>query len=134
MVYQVIRPETATRVTGLMAHVVKTGNRMAQVAGYSVAGKSGTAEIATEEGYIQDETIVSFIGFAPADDPQFVVLVKLDRPDPSISRWAAYTATPVFSRIAHRLFEHLNIPPDAIRLQNEGQRASDASIEEPSDR
>ena len=99
---------------------------MAQVSGYSVAGKSGTAEIATEEGYIQDETIVSFIGFAPTDDPKFVVLVKLDRPDPSISRWAAYTATPVFSRIAHRLFEHLNIPPDAVRLP-------DAPVEEHSD-
>lgn len=94
---------------------------MAQVSGYSVAGKSGTAEIATEEGYIQDETIATFIGFAPADDPQFVVLVKLDRPDPAISRWAAYTATPIFSRIAHRLFEHLNIPPDAVRLSDESQ-------------
>ena len=132
MVYQVIRPETAARVSELMVHVVKTGNQMAQVSGYSVAGKSGTAEIATEEGYIQDETIVSFIGFAPADDPQFVVLVKLDRPDPSISRWAAYTATPVFSRIAHRLFEHLNIPPDAIRLPQESQGASDTPVEESS--
>jgi cell division protein FtsI/penicillin-binding protein 2 len=94
---------------------------MGQVSGYSVAGKSGTAEIATEEGYIQDETIATFIGFAPADDPQFVVLVKLDRPDPAISRWAAYTATPIFSRIAHRLFEHLNIPPDAVRLSDESQ-------------
>ena len=132
MVYQVIKPETATRVSELMRHVVKTGNQMAQVSGYSVAGKSGTAEIATEEGYIQDETIVSFIGFAPADDPQFVVLVKLDRPDPSISRWAAYTVTPIFSRIAHRLFEHLNIPPDAIRLPDESQRASDVPVQESS--
>ena len=121
MVHQVIQPETATRITELMVHVVKTGNQMAQVSGYSVAGKSGTAEIATEEGYIQDETIATFIGFAPADDPQIVVLVKLDRPDPAISRWAAYTATPIFSRIAHRLFEHLNIPPDAVRLSDESQ-------------
>ncbi len=133
MVYQVIRPETAKRVGDLMLHVVNTGNQMAQVSGYSVAGKSGTAEIATEEGYIQDETIVSFIGFAPADDPQFLVLVKLDRPDPSISRWAAYTATPVFSRIAHRLFEHLNIPPDSVRLPDAGQPASDAPVGEHSE-
>ena len=127
MVYQVIQPETALRMNDMMAHVVNTGNQMAQVAGYSVAGKSGTAEIATEEGYTQDETIASFIGYAPADDPQFVMLVKLDRPDPGISRWAAYTATPVFSRIAHRLFEHMNIPPDDVRLSDDSQSYSCSS-------
>ena len=121
MVYQVIQPETAVRMKEMMVHVVNTGNQMAQVSGYSIAGKSGTAEIATDEGYIQDETIASFVGYAPADDPQFVMLVKLDRPDPGISRWAAYTATPIFSRIAHRLFEHMNIPPDDVRLSDDSQ-------------
>ena len=132
VVYQVMQPETADRMSELMVHVVRTGNQMAQVSGYSVAGKSGTAEIATEEGYTQDETIASFIGFAPADDPQFVVLVKLDRPDPSISRWAAYTATPIFSRIANRLFDHLNIPPDDIRLPDDSQPSSAVPAEEDS--
>ena len=124
MVYQVIQPDTAIRLKDMMVHVVNTGNQMAQVSGYSVAGKSGTAEIATEEGYIQDETIASFIGYAPADDPKFVMMVKLDRPDPGISRWAAYTATPIFSRIAHRLFEHMNIPPDNVRLSDDSQSYS----------
>ncbi len=124
MVYQVIQPDTAIRLKDMMVHVVNTGNQMAQVSGYSVAGKSGTAEIATEEGYIQDETIASFIGYAPADDPKFVMMVKLDRPDPGISRWAAYTATPIFSRIAHRLFEHMNIPPDHVRLSDDSQSHS----------
>ena len=130
MVYQVIKPETAIRLNDMMVHVVNTGNQMAQVSGYSVAGKSGTAEIATEEGYIQDETIASFIGYAPADDPQFVMMVKLDRPDPGISRWAAYTATPIFSRIAHRLFEHMNIPPDDVRLSDDSQSYSCSSAVE----
>ncbi len=121
MVYQVIQPQTAIKMKDMMVHVVNTGNQMAQVSGYSIAGKSGTAEIATDEGYIQDKTIASFIGYAPADDPQFVMLVKLDRPDPGISRWAAYTATPIFSRIAHRLFEHMNIPPDEVRLSDDSQ-------------
>ena len=130
MVYQVIQPETAVRMKEMMVHVVNTGNRMAQVSGYSVAGKSGTAEIATDEGYIQDETIASFIGYAPADDPQFVMLVKLDRPDPDISRWATYTATPIFGRIAHRLFEHMNIPPDDVRLSDDSQSYSCSSAVE----
>ena len=132
MVYQVLKPETAARMRDLMVHVVKTGNMLAQVTGYRIAGKSGTAEIATEEGYTQDDTIVSFIGFAPADDPQFVVLVKLDRPDPSISRWAAYTATPIFSRIAHRMFEHLNIPPDEVQLGLDIPVSQDAPAALPS--
>ena len=60
---------------------------------------------------------MSFVGFAPADDPQFVVLVKLDEPDFAISQWAGYTAAPVFAQVARRLLEHLNIPPDNIRQQ-----------------
>lgn len=88
----------------------------ARVPGYSVGGKSGTAEIATAEGY-SEETIASFIGFAPADEPQFVVLVKLDRPDTTIARWASQSAAPVFKRVTFRLLDHLNIPPDEERLR-----------------
>lgn len=113
--YQAIKPETAAQMRELMVHVVEAGNSLARVAGYTVAGKSGTAEIATPEGYTLDETIASFVGFAPAKDPQFVVLVKLNQPDPSISRWAVHTAAPIFSRITNQLLHHLNIPPDNVR-------------------
>ncbi|RME61306.1 MAG: penicillin-binding protein 2 [Caldilineae bacterium] len=115
---QPIRPETAATMRELMVHVVETGNQAAKVPGYTVAGKSGTAEISTEEGYVLERTIASFVGFAPADDPRIVVLVKLDKPDPSISRWAAHTAAPLFSRVTHRLLDHLNVPPDAVRVAN----------------
>ena len=57
-------------------------------------------------------------GYAPADDPQVVFLVKLARPDPNISPWADYTAAPVFAQVARRLFDYYNIPPDEIRLAN----------------
>jgi cell division protein FtsI/penicillin-binding protein 2 len=50
------------------------------------------------------------------DDPQFVVLVKLDRPDTTIARWASQSAAPIFKRVTYRLLDHLNIPPDEIRL------------------
>ncbi len=113
--YQAIKPETAAQMRELMVHVVEAGNSLARVAGYTVAGKSGTAEIATPEGYTLDETIASFVGFAPAKDPQFVVLVKLNQPDPSISRWAVHTAAPIFSRITNQLLHHMNIPPDNVR-------------------
>lgn len=116
---QAISMDTASLMRELMVHVVDTGNKQAQVPGYAVAGKSGTAEIATAEGYTSDRTIASFVGFAPADDPQFVILVKLDKPDPDISRWASQTAAPIFKRVAVRLFDHLDIPPDSVRLATE---------------
>ncbi len=116
VVRRVLRPEAAATMTEMMVHTVEKGNRAARVNGYAVAGKSGTAEIATQGGYNSQETIASFLGFAPADDPQFVILVKLDRPNPDISPWASKTAAPIFSRIAYRLLDHLNVPPDDIRL------------------
>lgn len=111
-----VEPETAAVLTDILVDVVDQGNVAAGVAGYAIAGKSGTAQIPTEEGYTDDETIVTFIGYAPADDPQFIVLVKLDRPDPNISPWANYTAAPVFAQVARRLFDYYNIPPDDVRL------------------
>jgi cell division protein FtsI/penicillin-binding protein 2 len=84
------------------------------VPGYRIAGKTGTAEIPTAFGYHATDTIVSFVGYAPASDPEFIVLVKLDRP--KASRWAAYTAAPTFGSIAERLFVYLQIPPDDVRL------------------
>jgi cell division protein FtsI/penicillin-binding protein 2 len=114
-VHQVLDPETSTTMRELMTHVINTGNKQAQLPGYAVGGKSGTAEIATESGY-SEETIASFVGFAPVDDPQFVVLVKLDRPDTTIARWASQSAAPIFRRVTFRLLDHLNIAPDDVRL------------------
>jgi cell division protein FtsI/penicillin-binding protein 2 len=99
-----------------MAEIVTASNSLAGVDGYSVAGKSGTAQIPSAEGYVQEETIVSFVGFAPADDPRFVLLVKMDRPDPKVNVWAGQTAAPVFGRIAARLLDHFSVPPDDLRL------------------
>ena len=113
---QVISPASAQEMVEMMVHVVETGNRAAKVPGYLVGGKSGTADIATAEGYVLDRTIASFVGFAPADAPRFVMLVKLDKPDPEISRWASNSAGPLFSRISKRLLDHLNVPPDNVRM------------------
>ncbi len=126
-----VSAETAAELSALLVDVVDLGNSAAAVSGYSIAGKSGTAQIATAEGYTEDETIVSFVGFAPADDPQFVVLVKMDRPDPSISPWADYTAAPVFSLVARRLFDYFNIPPDKIRLAEAQQIGTSVTLPTP---
>lgn len=117
VIRQVISPQTAKDLTEMMIVTVDVGNRAAAVNGYKIAGKSGTAQIPGPDGYLEEQTIVSFVGFAPAYDPAFVLLVKLDRPDYAKSQWASYTAAPVFSRVAARLFEHFDIPPDTVQTQ-----------------
>jgi cell division protein FtsI/penicillin-binding protein 2 len=114
-VHSVMKPETAKALTRMMIYVVDHGNSAANVSGYRVAGKSGTAQIPTKGGYLENAVTASFIGFAPVDDPQFVMLVKLDQPDPKITEWANFNAAPIFAQIARRLFDHLNIPPDSVR-------------------
>jgi cell division protein FtsI/penicillin-binding protein 2 len=114
MVRWAISQQTAKTVTQLMVRVVQDGATKAQIPGYTVAGKTGTAQIPTPYGYHPSDTIGSFVGFAPADDPQFIVLVKLDKP--TESPWGSQTAAPTFRAIAERLFVYLQIPPDDIRL------------------
>ena len=62
---------------------------------------------------IRDRTIATFIGFGPVDDPQFLVLIKLDIP--KTSRWGSQTAAPVFSQFVQRLVVLMEIPPDDVR-------------------
>jgi len=114
IVRRVISEETAEVMTDLLTEVVDTWATKAQVPGYRVAGKTGTAEIPTAYGYHPTDTIGSFVGFAPADDPQFIVLVRLDRP--KTSPWGSQTAAPTFTRIAERLFVYMHIPPDDVRM------------------
>ncbi len=124
LVHPVLRPEAAKALTEMMIYVVDQGNSAAKVSGYQIAGKSGTAQIPTKGGYLENEVIASFVGFAPAEDPKFVMLVKLDRPDPNITQWANYNAAPIFAQVARRLLDHMNVPPsDALVEQEDGEQA-----------
>jgi cell division protein FtsI/penicillin-binding protein 2 len=114
IVRRAISQEAAETLTGLLVQVIEEGAVKAQVPGYRIAGKTGTAQIPTPYGYDPDGTIASFVGYAPADDPQFIVLIKLDRP--TASPWGSQTAAPAFKAIAERLFAYMQIPPDEIRL------------------
>ncbi|MFN2168578.1 MAG: peptidoglycan D,D-transpeptidase FtsI family protein, partial [Anaerolineae bacterium] len=113
-VRRAISPETAGTMTNMLVQVVEQGATKAQIPGYRVAGKTGTAQIPTPYGYHPTDTIGSFVGYAPADDPQFIILVKLDKP--TASPWGSQTAAPTFRAIAERLLAYLQIPPDEIRL------------------
>ncbi len=109
-----ISPQTARTLTQMLSEALAREASPALVPGYSIAGKTGTAQIPIPGGYDPDQTIASFVGYGPIDDPQFVVLVKLDRP--TSSRWGSETAAPVFGRMVARLVVLLEIPPDAVRL------------------
>jgi cell division protein FtsI/penicillin-binding protein 2 len=110
-----ITAETAHLVRDMMIAVVRDGlDSDAQLPGYTVAGKTGTAEIPTPVGYRSDAWIMSFIGFLPADDPQVIVLIKLD--EPTTGRWASQVTAPIFRRLVERLVVLMEIPPDDIRL------------------
>lgn len=77
-----------------------------------MAGKTGTADWYLN-GKKQDTTIVTYVGFLPADRPQITILVKLDQP--RTSRWAAHTVVPVFRDVAEYASRALGIPPDNLR-------------------
>lgn len=109
---EVISSETASKLTGMLVSVVERGHgKKAKVSGYSIAGKTGTAQIPNPEGgYFEDRHIGSFGGFFPADDPQFTLTVKLD--NPKNVEWAESSAAPVFGDIAAWLLNYYEIPPN----------------------
>ncbi|QPC81931.1 penicillin-binding protein 2 [Phototrophicus methaneseepsis] len=112
---RVVLADTAHRVRDMMVHVVTDGDpAMAVIPGYSIAGKTGTAQIPNAIGYEPNTSIASFIGFFPADNPRVTVLIRLDRPTTSI--WGSMTAAPAFRQLAEKLVLHLGIPEDSVRL------------------
>lgn len=108
---KVISEFAAERVKEMMVQMVEQSNvSKLRQSGYKVAGKSGTAQIPSEGKYAADKTMASFIGFAPADDPRFVMLVTLKEPKSSI--WAEATAAPVWFNIANAIFRLWQIKPE----------------------
>lgn len=106
-----ISATTAKVMTQVLVNAVNKGEaKWARIKGYRVAGKTGTASIPVEGHYDPNKTIASFIGFAPAEDPKFVMLVILDRPTAKI--YGSETAAPIFFGIAQDLFTYYSISPD----------------------
>ena len=113
-VRQVVSVQTAEQLTEMLVETVERGAELAIVPGYDIAGKTGTAQIPVGDHYDPELTIASFVGYAPADAPRFIALVKIDKP--RLDPWGAEVAAPVFRDIAERLFVLLDVPPDGVRL------------------
>jgi cell division protein FtsI/penicillin-binding protein 2 len=106
---RVISAQAAQLLTGMLEDSALYGfAQLAQVPGYTIAAKTGTA---TTQGISADQTEASLAGFIPASDPRFVILVKLDRPQKAI--YGSTAAAPLWGTIAQQLMWYYSVPPDA---------------------
>lgn len=109
-VRQLFKPSTTKIVTEMMVSSAEHGDaKWTALPDYRIAGKTGTAQIPVEGHYDTEKTIASFVGFAPADDPKYVMLVTLREPESS--PWGSETAAPLFFNISKELMTYYGISP-----------------------
>ena len=113
VVREAVSKRAARLVAGMLVTVVEDGHgKRAAVPGYYVAGKTGTAQVASDngKGYLADVTIGSFAGFAPSDDPKFVMVVTINHPR-TVS-FAESSAAPTWGKMAKFLLQYLQVQPE----------------------
>jgi cell division protein FtsI/penicillin-binding protein 2 len=120
VVRRAVSQQTADTLTKMLVATLQQSNSAAMLPGYQIAGKTGTAEIPVPGGYHPTLTLASFAGYLPADDPEVLVLVIIDRP--ATSRWGSKTAAPTFKRIIEQLVVLLDIPPDSVHLARNNEQ------------
>lgn len=109
-VRRVISEQTSRQITEMLTTTMDTTYKRFDIPGYNVAAKTGTAQVPSPNGgYEPDATIGSMVGYGPSEDPQFTVLVKIDRPQESL--WGESAAGPAFQKIFKELFLLYGIPP-----------------------
>lgn len=107
-----ISEEASAQIGKMLRNVVVNGHgKRADVPGYLVGGKTGTAQVAkkNEKGYEEGQTIGSFAGYAPINDPKFAILVKFDNPKDVL--WAESSAAPTFGKIMQFLLNYARVQP-----------------------
>jgi cell division protein FtsI (penicillin-binding protein 3) len=110
--HRVISPGVAAEVRTMLEGVLAPGGTASEVSvpGYTLAGKTGTAEVAENGTYSETKYVASFIGFAPAQDPQLLVAVIVDQPQGDI--YGGSVAAPAFGEIAEFALPYLGVPPE----------------------
>ena len=114
---RVISEKTSRQMMEILKFVVENGTgKKAAIDGFEVAGKTGTAQkfITKTQSYSKTEFISSFIGYAPADNPQLAILVMID--NPKGRHWGGVVAAPVFVKIAEKSLRHLNVTSSEERI------------------
>jgi cell division protein FtsI (penicillin-binding protein 3) len=131
---QILSPQTAEKLTAIFTGVVERGTgKPAAVEGYTVAGKTGTAQKVDSQrgGYSSREVLASFVGYVPAEEPQLIILAIID--EPQKWRWGSQAAGPVFRRVAQEALHYLQIPPRRARTLTMGASARPSIMEAPED-
>lgn len=123
MISRPIRPEIAAKVRRMLIGVTEDGGTAtrAAVENYSVAGKTGTGQIPMHGGYSETDYWASFVGFCPAEKPDFGVIVVVERPKPQHT--GGFVAAPVFGKIAEAVAHYLEIPADMPASRTTGSMA-----------
>jgi len=118
LVGRAISEKAATIIDGMLVDVVENGHgKKAGVAGYYVAGKTGTAQVPKKGGgYKANSHIGSFAGFAPVSNPKFVMLVRIDRPRDV--EWAESSAAPLFGELAEYMLNYWQVPKERNTAEN----------------
>jgi cell division protein FtsI (penicillin-binding protein 3) len=110
--HRVISKQTSAQLRQMLEGVLAPGGTASEVSvpGYTLAGKTGTAQVAVDGGYSDTRFVASFVGFAPAQDPQLLVAVVVDEPQGNY--YGGVVAAPAFGEIAKFALPYLEIPPD----------------------
>jgi cell division protein FtsI (penicillin-binding protein 3) len=110
--HRVISEKAASQVRTMLEGVLAPGGTASEVSvpGYTLAGKTGTAEVAEDGGYSETKFVASFVGFAPAQDPRLLVTVVVNQPQGDI--YGGTVAAPAFGEIAKFALPYLHIAPD----------------------
>lgn len=127
--HQVFSPQVALELTGMLEDVVGPNGTAprAAVPGYTVAGKTGTAQIPSPNGgYQAGAFMATFAGFVPAENPALTIVVSLEHPTPDY--FGGDVAAPVFSQIAQYALRRLAIPPSPAASAALGQSSSATTI------
>ncbi|MFA6348195.1 MAG: penicillin-binding protein 2 [Candidatus Paceibacterota bacterium] len=129
VVRRVVSEETSNNLRKMLVQVVEGGyGHLAKISGYWIGGKTGTSQVPyaslgiNKAGY-SDYTWQTFMGFAPAYNPKFIILVKLD--NPTATKTSEYSAVPIFHDLAKYIFDYWQVPPDYESVEDE----ADASLD-----
>lgn len=118
VISQPVSKQTANTVNQMLAEAIKGEAKILKIEGYSIAGKTGTAEIPLPNGggYYSNKTNASFVGWGPVDDPRFIIYVWLEEPGGPMP-YGSILAAPVFKDLFMASVQLTNLPPDAVRQQ-----------------
>jgi cell division protein FtsI/penicillin-binding protein 2 len=108
-----ISREAADTLSEMLAISIEEEGNKPGIEDLRIAGKTGTAEIPTPNGYVSSVTNASFVGWGPQDDPRFIVYIWFEKPTSDI--WGSTVAAPVFKEVLSKLVVLMDLPPDSVR-------------------